>query len=302
MKITKLPTKTTYVKGENIDLDGLQITIEYENGDTAQIDSTDKKLLLGEYDNTKSGRQKIILSYEEIESTIEVIFTSSLDNISLDIDEKEIFIDDNIIVNVSFNQPDTTENRFITWISSNENVASVNKVGKVVGVSEGEATITAIASNGQQASCRVTVKEELIINLKNYNEIQEDANKYIENIKPSTKIKDVLEQIQTNGTIEIYKGTQKITDEQAVIATGMRMKISLEEDFVEYTVVVIGDLNGNGEMEDVDLLRLARYKAGLDNILEGAYLHASNTYIDNNYGDDMDLLKMVRVLVGLDSL
>jgi len=82
----------------------------------------------------------------------------------------------------------------------------------------------------------------------------------------------------------------------------MTIKISLNNEKIEYTAVVTGDLNGDGLMGDIDVLRMARYKAGLDNSLNGAYLQASNIHKDNNYADDIDLLKMVRILVGLDTM
>ena len=112
----------------------------------------------------------------------------------------------------------------------------------------------------------------------------------------------MTEKIDTNGQIEIFKGTEKITNENTKLATGMTLKIFLNDEQIEHTIVVTGDLNGDGEMGDIDVLRLARYRAGLDNNLTGAYLQASNIFKDDNYADDIDLLKMVRILVGLDSL
>ena len=55
-------------------------------------------------------------------------------------------------------------------------------------------------------------------------------------------------------------------------------------------------------MEDIDVLRMARYKAGLDTNLSGVYLKAADLNKNNEYADDIDLLKMVRILVGLDTL
>lgn len=47
--------------------------------------------------------------------------------------------------------------RDLTWSSSNPAVASVSANGKIFGVSAGEAVITARASNGKKAFCKVTV-------------------------------------------------------------------------------------------------------------------------------------------------
>ena len=46
----------------------------------------------------------------------------------------------------------------ITWYSSNNKVATVNKNGKVTAVKAGTATITAKTANGLKATCKVTVK------------------------------------------------------------------------------------------------------------------------------------------------
>ena len=53
-------------------------------------------------------------------------------------------------------------------------------------------------------------------------------------------------------------------------------------------------------MGDADLLRMARYKAGLDKKLTGAHLKATDINNNNEKADDIDLLKLVRILVGLD--
>ena len=46
----------------------------------------------------------------------------------------------------------------VTWLSSNKNVATVDKNGKVTAKAAGTATITVRTSNGKSANCKVTVK------------------------------------------------------------------------------------------------------------------------------------------------
>ena len=53
--------------------------------------------------------------------------------------------------------PDDATDKTITWSSSDEKVATVD-AGKVTGVTEGTATITATAANGKKDTCKVTVK------------------------------------------------------------------------------------------------------------------------------------------------
>ena len=140
------------------------------------------------------------------------------------------------------------------------------------------------------------------VDSEKYDIMVKDEKRYICNIEPKTTLQEMKNNIDTNAEIEIYKGTQKIEDENVKLATGMKLKVYTNSESIEYTIVVTGDLNGDGEMEDIDLLKLARYKAGLDETLQGEYLQAANIYNDDNIADDTDLLKMARILAGLDTL
>ena len=53
--------------------------------------------------------------------------------------------------------PSNAADKSITWKSSKSSIASVDKNGKVTAKKAGKATITAIASNGKSASCKITV-------------------------------------------------------------------------------------------------------------------------------------------------
>ena len=60
---------------------------------------------------------------------------------------------------VATGYPDNAANKKVTWTSSDEKVATVDKNGKVVGVKEGKATITVKTDDGgKTASCNVTVE------------------------------------------------------------------------------------------------------------------------------------------------
>ena len=169
---------------------------------------------------------------------------------------------------------------------------------------DGEYTITVTDKVGHTTTVKFTINitSGLVIEFKDYEEKQELEIKYIQKIKPETTIEQAINNINTNGQVEIYKGETKITDKSLKIATGMVIKISLGQEKKEYKVVVQGDLTQDGKMNDIDLLKLARYKAKIDTKLEGANLKAADIYEDGKYADDKDLLKMARILVGLDEL
>ena len=160
-------------------------------------------------------------------------------------------------------------------------------------------TVRLKVKEGALSGISVVVK---VVSLKKYEVTEENGEVYIEDINPGTKIQEFIDNIETNGTIKFYKGNSEITDVNSKVQTGMIMKITLGEQETSCKLFVKGDLNGDGEMGDIDLLKLVRYQAGLDTSLNGAYLKAADVYKDGTYADNKDLLKMARVLAGLDSL
>ena len=218
IEVTKSPTKTSYIKGEELNLEGIEITATYEDG-TRKIIELPEESFIG-YDKNTVGEQTVTVTYGE----------------------------------------------------------------------------------GIKAEFKVNVFEKLKIDVNEYEVIKEDEVTYIEGIMPNTTIEKIISKIITNGTIEIYKGNTKITNEEQLIATGMEVVIKFREQEVRYTIVVKGDLNGDGKIRIGDLSRLSRYAAGLDTTLEGANLRASDVVKDGRYGRISDISKMSRVLAGLDNM
>ena len=160
-------------------------------------------------------------------------------------------------------------------------------------------TVRLKVKEGALSGISVVVK---VVSLKKYEVTEENGEVYIEDINPGTKIQEFIDNIETNGTMKFCKGNSEITDVNSKVQTGMIMKITLGEQETSCKLIVRGDLNGDGEMGDIDLLKLVRYQAGLDTSLNGAYLKAADVYKDGTCADNKDLLKMARVLAGLDSL
>ncbi len=64
--------------------------------------------------------------------------------------------------------------------------------------------------------------------------------------------------------------------------------------------MLLGDNNGDGKFNAIDLLKLARYLADIDKNLENEFLYACNVYKDEEI-NLLDLLKMARVLIELEN-
>ena len=125
--------------------------------------------------------------------------------------------------------------------------------------------------------------EKLTLTIKDYEEKVEENAKYIKGIKPQTTLESFKNNIETNGTIKVKKEEIEITDNSAKIGTGMKIEITLNDEKVEYMLVVIGDCNGSGTTNVADLTKLmmSRAESLADNkdenkILKGAYSEAAD--------------------------
>ena len=63
IEITKAPTKTLYVKGEELNLDGIEVTATYEDGTTGVIELPADKFT--GYDKNTLGEQTVTVTYTE---------------------------------------------------------------------------------------------------------------------------------------------------------------------------------------------------------------------------------------------
>ena len=235
--------------------------------------------------------QTILKEKYNIDSEIESLTTSSIQHIRDNFDAGRP-----VITGVP--------NHFITYLGEDSN-------GKIIlsdpGYSDrtyGDTIEDYVGTYGNRGFDLLLIKtgsNPLKTTIKNYQVKEEDNIKYLENIEPNLTIENLIENIQTNGIVEIYNGNNKITDNNVKIGTGMTIKIKLNDQEENYQVVVTGDLTGDGQLRMSDILKLARYNARLDEDLIGAYLRAADIIKDENIGMP-DVLKLARVIAKLDTL
>ena len=130
------------------------------------------------------------------------------------------------------------------------------------------------------------------IDLSKYSQITVDNKKYLTKISQNTIISQLKEKIETNAPIKITKGEQEITDEKTLVGTGMDLQIGDET----YTLVVTGDLNGDGKIGLTDLANLKLSMIGKRE------LSTASTLAGDINGDGKkslsDLAKLKMYLVG----
>lgn len=128
------------------------------------------------------------------------------------------------------------------------------------------------------------------------------ANKYIEKITTEITVKQVIDSIQSNGNIEIYNTKGEKVSEDKYFGTGMKIIAKLGDQILEYTAIVKGDLNGDGQITIIDLLKLSRFIANLDRNISEESLIASDIVEDGKYASISDLLRISRVLANIENL
>ena len=77
----------------------------------------------------------------------------------------------------SISPSDTTEDKSLTWMSSDNEIATVSSTGLITARNPGEAIITVKTSNGISSTCTVTVISEITsVAFKSYSNYLEEGN------------------------------------------------------------------------------------------------------------------------------
>lgn len=157
--------------------------------------------------------------------------------------------------------PNDATNQTISWTSKDEEVAVVYD-GKIHSLKAGKTTITATTEDGKfTANCEVTVTEDttegdLTFESKNNQYDINDDQKTIGNVNSGTKVSDIKNGTTTNGTITITDKDGKDLSDSDKVGTGSKVTITKDDKKEEYTIVIPGDINGDGEVTTTDLQQL----------------------------------------------
>lgn len=178
------------------------------------------------------------------------------------------------------NAPDSE----IFWESDDESIAIVDGNGMVTAVSDGIAVITAtILDKEIFATCYIEISKNPAMSIK----ANEDSKYTIVDdcligISPSSNtVNDVLNQIESEN-VKIYSNDDLIIDTE-VVSTGdtIRLYDKFGECIDELTLVVVGDVNGDGNTGVADASFITRVLVGKESLI-GCYLLAGDVNADGS--------------------
>lgn len=132
ISINKLPTKTVYYIGDELDIDGLELKAYYD----ASTEIVTTGYSVSAFDSNSSGTKTIVVTYENTTATFDV--TVKEPKIVLSTDSTYLKEGESLKLTATIDSPEKN----IVWFSSDENIVTVNN-GIVNAHSAGTATIQA---------------------------------------------------------------------------------------------------------------------------------------------------------------
>ena len=149
-----------------------------------------------------------------------------------------------------------------------------------------------IASEDAQIDLEITVEEIPDSITSDIYDINKEEN-IISKISPNTTLNQFKENVEAYPNVTIIDKEGNTIGDEDIIGTGMTLKVG---ETLTFTVVVMGDTDGNGEITVTDLAQLKLHYIGKE-FLTGASLNAA----DMNYDNEItitDLAKMKLVFIG----
>jgi len=134
-------------------LDGKKVEWTSSDANVVKVDGN------GNIEAVGGGKAAVTASVEGKSASVEITVNVPLNAISLNKNSLELPKGTAETLTVAYDPADATEDKAVTWTSSDKSVAAVDKDGKVTGIKAGTATVTAETAKGLKAACEVKVVE-----------------------------------------------------------------------------------------------------------------------------------------------
>lgn len=154
IKITSLPSKTTYTVGDSFSTAGMVVEARFTDGTAFDLAGYS----CSGYNMNKAGTQTVTVTYGSFHATFQITVKEKLimpTSITLSDSRLTLLVGDEYQLGYKLLPADTTQ-KTIQWTSSNSGVVSVSE-GVIQAKKEGTATITATTENGLTAQCTFTI-------------------------------------------------------------------------------------------------------------------------------------------------
>ena len=297
---------TTLQKGER---KKLQVSILPQEASTHKVVFTSSNPLVATVDDKgniqaiSSGTATITAKAEEnsVQNQIDIEVYSSVTGVSLDCNEIFVPVEDMFKIN-AYIEPNDANNKNIKFESENTQIATVDENGLITAISEGTTNILAISEENPEirSKCKLIVVRKM-----EDSEIHFDSSLKLDSLEVSgidynaNTALDIKEKITTDLEIEIINNKNEVLKDDDIVGTGCKILVKENGNILrQYTILVYGDVNGDGKINSVDLLVLQRHILEIEKI-DGIYKKAANVRKDGKKPTSVDLLLIQRHILKL---
>ena len=209
-----------------------------------------------------------------------------------------------ILANV---EPDDANNKTVQYVSENTNIVTVSDIGLITAVQKGNTTIQVFSEEDEDINQSIQVhviekiaEEDLSFsgNIRvNGNEMSgiEEENRTVEKLLENILVSEKYQ-------VQIVDKVGNILQNQELVGTGSKVQIFTNTDvqilIAEYEIIIYGDVDGNGKINSVDLLKLQRHILEIEE-LDFVSQKAGNIHKNGKKPTSVDLLLIQRHILGL---
>ena len=204
-------------------------------------------------------------------------------------------------------KPDDANNKTIKYESENTDIVKVDDTGMITAIQTGNTNIKVYAEDDENICQYVTIhviekiaeedlsfSDNIRVNGNEISRIEEEirtVEKLLENIFVSEKYQ-----------VQIVDTLGNILQNQNLVGTGSKVQIYTNTNsqtlVAEYEILIYGDIDGNGKINSVDLLKLQRHILELEE-LDFLSQKAGNINKNGKKPTSVDLLLIQRHILGL---
>ena len=285
-------------------LDAVEQRVEYSS-------SNEKVVKIDDYGNVygvSSGKATVTVRAisNGVQASIDVEVYSKVTGIAVNVENITLQEGEQyqILSNV---EPDDANNKIVRYISENTDIATVDENGLITAIKTGNTNINVCADEDENISQSISVnviekisEEDLSFSTN----IKVDGNEITGIEEENQTVEKLLENIMTS-----EKYVVKIVDKEGnalengdLVGTGAKVQIFTNTDtqnmVAEYSIIIYGDVDGNGKINSVDLLKLQRHILEIEE-LDFLSQKAGNINKNGKKPTSVDLLLIQRHVLGL---
>ena len=204
-------------------------------------------------------------------------------------------------------EPDDANNKVVQYVSGNTDVATVNDAGIITAVQTGNTNIRVFSEEDEDInqSIQVQVIEKIAEeDLSFSGNIQVNGNEMTGIEEENRTVEKLLENIFVSGKyqVQIVDKVGNLLQNQDLVGTSSKVQIYTNTDsktlVAEYEIIIYGDVDGNGKINSVDLLKLQRHILEIEE-LDFLSQKAGNINKNGKKPTSVDLLLIQRHILGL---